>query len=398
MPFSETELVVQMGALDSDSSCHRKIFALLPKTVLVLTYKLINYGGVEAWGRGQLKSQAQSMCFVAWTDGLLSLTSPLQQEHPSRATGLSVPWLADRVSPSSISSREWGGKVWYSCTGFSRTELAHLGQNLSCQATEEYLYPTLLTCPCVDIWSGWDGEGKNGYHLASKGFFPSPWQIRRAFRSIRNTLPEITYVFLLFMFSLLMFSLMALKLFGERCEYCFCSELGGRNVCDTSGQKGIWQLQMIASEYKHCSYMQFLWWNMWSLCLTSDCPFPPRNLQTAEGLPYFKNYLEIVFDLYVLVTTANSPDVMYVCWACSLSVVNAGILLLVAGSLVRTILCFVQQGISEQQQGFYFSSLQGFHEFSAICFINGSELESEARKTFRNDALKILLSEWPSSW
>uniref|UniRef100_A0A8C9L1L1 Ion transport domain-containing protein n=1 Tax=Pavo cristatus TaxID=9049 RepID=A0A8C9L1L1_PAVCR len=84
---------------------------------------------------------------------------------------------------------------------------------------------------------------------ASKHFL-CPCQIRRAFRSIRNTLPEITYVFLLFMFSLLMFSLMALKLFGE------------------------------------------------------------RNLQTAEGLPYFRDYLEIVFDLYVLVTTANSPDVM----------------------------------------------------------------------------------------
>ncbi|KAM9562192.1 two pore channel protein 2-like [Guaruba guarouba] len=80
--------------------------------------------------------------------------------------------------------------------------------------------------------------------------FAESRQIRRAFRSIRNTLPEITYVFLLFMFSLLMFSLMALKLFGE------------------------------------------------------------RNLQTAEGLPYFRNYLEVVFDLYVLVTTANSPDVM----------------------------------------------------------------------------------------
>uniref|UniRef100_A0A8V0Z0T9 Two-pore calcium channel 3 n=1 Tax=Gallus gallus TaxID=9031 RepID=A0A8V0Z0T9_CHICK len=80
--------------------------------------------------------------------------------------------------------------------------------------------------------------------------FAESRQIRRAFRSIRNTLPEITYVFLLFMFSLLMFSLMALKLFGE------------------------------------------------------------RNLQTAEGLPYFRDYLEIVFDLYVLVTTANSPDVM----------------------------------------------------------------------------------------
>ncbi|XP_058021069.1 two pore calcium channel protein 1-like isoform X2 [Ahaetulla prasina] len=46
--------------------------------------------------------------------------------------------------------------------------------------------------------------------------FAESRQIRRAFRSIRNTLPEITYVFLLFMFSVLMFSLMALKLFGDR--------------------------------------------------------------------------------------------------------------------------------------------------------------------------------------
>uniref|UniRef100_A0A8C4YF96 Ion transport domain-containing protein n=1 Tax=Gopherus evgoodei TaxID=1825980 RepID=A0A8C4YF96_9SAUR len=70
--------------------------------------------------------------------------------------------------------------------------------------------------------------------------FAESRQIRRVFRSIRNTLPEITYVFLLFMFSL----------FGD------------------------------------------------------------RNLRTVEGSPYFTNYLEIVFDLYVLVTTANSPDVM----------------------------------------------------------------------------------------
>lgn len=260
--------------------------------------------------------------------------------------------------------------------------------------SEEYLCPTLFACPCVGIWSRWDGEGKNGYHLASK-CFRSPWQIRRAFRSIRNTLPEITYVFLLFMFSLLMFSLMALKLFGERCVYFFCLELSGKNVCDPFGQEGIQQLQMITSEYKHCWYMHSLWWDMWSLCLTSHCPFPPRNLQTAEGLPYFKNYLEIVFDLYVLVTTANSPDVMYVCWACSLSVVNADVLLLVAGSLVRTTLGFARQGISVQQQGFYSSSL---HELSAICFLNGSEPEPEFRKTFRKNALKILLSKWPSSW
>ncbi|KAM3865216.1 two pore segment channel 3 [Diretmus argenteus] len=75
-------------------------------------------------------------------------------------------------------------------------------------------------------------------------------QLRRAFRSIRNALPQIFYVFLLFMFSVLVFSLMALKLFGK------------------------------------------------------------RNLTTIDGRPYFTNYLEIIFDLYVLVTTANSPDVM----------------------------------------------------------------------------------------
>ncbi|GLD68146.1 tau-tubulin kinase 1 isoform X1, partial [Lates japonicus] len=75
-------------------------------------------------------------------------------------------------------------------------------------------------------------------------------QLRRAFRSIRNALPQIFYVFLLFMFSVLIFSLMALKLLGK------------------------------------------------------------RGLKTIDGAPYFTNYLEIVFDLYVLVTTANSPDVI----------------------------------------------------------------------------------------
>uniref|UniRef100_A0A8C8ZZD6 Ion transport domain-containing protein n=1 Tax=Prolemur simus TaxID=1328070 RepID=A0A8C8ZZD6_PROSS len=80
--------------------------------------------------------------------------------------------------------------------------------------------------------------------------FPESRQIRRAFRSIRNTLPDILYVFLLFTFSMLVFSLMALKLFGD------------------------------------------------------------RGLKTAEGSPYFENILEVVFELYVLVTTANSPDII----------------------------------------------------------------------------------------
>ncbi|XP_044781514.2 two pore calcium channel protein 2 isoform X4 [Bubalus bubalis] len=80
--------------------------------------------------------------------------------------------------------------------------------------------------------------------------FPESRQIRRTFRSIRNTLPDILYVFLLFLFSMMIFSLMALKLFGD------------------------------------------------------------RDLRTVEGSPYFTNILDIAFELYVLVTTANSPDVM----------------------------------------------------------------------------------------
>uniref|UniRef100_A0A672MF09 Two pore calcium channel protein 1-like n=1 Tax=Sinocyclocheilus grahami TaxID=75366 RepID=A0A672MF09_SINGR len=103
--------------------------------------------------------------------------------------------------------------------------------------------------------------------LKSTGYFAIRWsrvlrplllvnvtegrQLRRAFRSIRNALPQISYVFLLFMFSVLVFSLVALKLFGK------------------------------------------------------------RGLLTIDGSPYFTDYLDIVFDLYVLVTTANSPDVIF---------------------------------------------------------------------------------------
>ncbi|XP_066513035.1 two pore calcium channel protein 1-like [Hoplias malabaricus] len=75
-------------------------------------------------------------------------------------------------------------------------------------------------------------------------------QLRRAFRSIRNALPQILVVFCLFIFSVLIFSLMALKLLGK------------------------------------------------------------RNLKTIDGASYFTDYMEIMFELYVLVTTANSPDVM----------------------------------------------------------------------------------------
>ena len=38
--------------------------------------------------------------------------------------------------------------------------------------------------------------------------------------------------------------------------------------------------------------------------------FSPRNLKDARGQPYFVNYWDTYFDMYVLTTTANNPDLM----------------------------------------------------------------------------------------
>ncbi|KAK7476229.1 hypothetical protein BaRGS_00032505 [Batillaria attramentaria] len=76
-------------------------------------------------------------------------------------------------------------------------------------------------------------------------------QIRRAFRNIRRTVPDILNVLILFMLSVCLFALLAFKLFYKR-----------------------------------------------------------PNLIYANGDPYFKSYGDAVWDLYVLVTTANNPDVM----------------------------------------------------------------------------------------
>lgn len=43
-------------------------------------------------------------------------------------------------------------------------------------------------------------------------------QIRRSFRNLRRTLPDVVNVLFLFFFSLAIFALMAYKLFGERSE------------------------------------------------------------------------------------------------------------------------------------------------------------------------------------
>ena len=72
-------------------------------------------------------------------------------------------------------------------------------------------------------------------------------------RNIRHTLPDIINVLILFFFSIATFSLISLKLFAER--------------------------------------------NIWEV-----------NLSRNES--YFDNFGDIFFNFYVLVTTANNPDVM----------------------------------------------------------------------------------------
>ncbi|CAG0898674.1 unnamed protein product, partial [Darwinula stevensoni] len=79
---------------------------------------------------------------------------------------------------------------------------------------------------------------------------PEGRQIRRAVRNIRQTLPDVLNVLFLFFFSIAAFALMAYKLFAE------------------------------------------------------------RGLKYPNGDPYFPDYGESIWELYVLVTTANNPDVM----------------------------------------------------------------------------------------
>ena len=101
--------------------------------------------------------------------------------------------------------------------------------------------------------------------------FPEPRQVRRAFRNIRNTLPDILNVMVLLLASVSIFTLMALKLFGS------------------------------------------------------------KQLVNTDGSPYFDDFGDAFWDLWVLITTANNPDIMmpaydkhraYTCYFIAFLVVN----------------------------------------------------------------------------
>lgn len=80
--------------------------------------------------------------------------------------------------------------------------------------------------------------------------FPEGRQVRQAFRNIRRSLPEVFNIFILFTLTLCLFALLALKLYSS------------------------------------------------------------KNLYFPDGTPYFQYYIDAVWQLYILVTTANNPDVM----------------------------------------------------------------------------------------
>ena len=80
-------------------------------------------------------------------------------------------------------------------------------------------------------------------------------ELRRAIRNVRKTLPDIFNVFALFFISLLMFSFLGWQMFKEK------------------------------------KYLN-------------------KDLKYANNQSYFENFADSLFDMYVLVTTSNFPDVM----------------------------------------------------------------------------------------
>lgn len=112
-----------------------------------------------ALGEGAAELAGSQRVFSGPGDGLLSLSSPLQQERLRSGTGPPGPWLAGFVVAGSRGSHSCGGmrrKGLVLLRRFWQKRAATSGSSLCCRVTEESLCPA---SPCAGVRSSWDGEG-----------------------------------------------------------------------------------------------------------------------------------------------------------------------------------------------------------------------------------------------
>lgn len=95
--------------------------------------------------------------------------------------------------------------------------------------------------------------------------------------------------------------------FSYSCSVCWSSLSWLLNCLGKGKPKNITFILLVFTLI--CVHWKYVFYNSLNSLSYFFC-FIPRGLLTINGSPYFTDYTDIVFDLYVLVTTANSPDVM----------------------------------------------------------------------------------------
>ncbi|KAG7234470.1 hypothetical protein INR49_004759, partial [Caranx melampygus] len=139
-------------------------------------------------------------------------------------------------------------------------------------------------------------------------FDTSPQSVRLYLLYNRWFLKVLLYFFILVNLSLaatMLVELLCLLVFTCRLVH-YAKVIPRDNSAERSGASGTPCLRSSMSSCSSCSASS----SSLSCAEAARQTVRRPGLKTINGAPYFTNYLEIVFDLYVLVTTANSPDVM----------------------------------------------------------------------------------------